>query len=593
MNGKRNEMKGMRKMNLSKMQLRRAAVAAFFAAAAFAAFAEVQAVWPSLDAMPDRQPHQIGAMTDVSRAPDFNPDAHRMPYIDWSEKPANPNGACIILVSGGSYNCCCDVGLVKKWRNRFTELGYQTVNFVYRTPRPKGLPIYQSAWEDGQRAVRLVRSQAEKRGFDPERIGVIGMSAGGHLVCLLATSSMTPAYAKVDDLDDIPCHINFCIANAPAYNTATAASGIARPEDGTLNMALKPNPCFKFDEKTCPISFHHGGADIYTPNGSTQCYREMRKHKVPAELHIYADRAHGAFGLDAAEEFLHQLNFDGKLGAETERRVFTGEYTAERIRENLWPDGKTPSAQQSQTNSPTLTWFIPKNLSTKAIQVVFPGGGYSRCNVTGEALPVAEYFNAKGMTVVVVEYRCPRPKDLPKHLTAWQDAQRAIRMVRSEAPARGLDLDRIGVMGFSAGGHLTLMTALSSTYSSYRAVDAIDSLSCKVQWACPIYPAYALTDGDNKPNATGGNDDSAVPVPEFLFDINTPPMCFVHGDADGWAAMNSVKVWERLRSMGVQSDLHTLAGRGHCFQFKAADGTGSANWLDKVWDFLSRKGFCK
>ena len=84
-----------------------------------------------------------------------------------------------------------------------------------------------------------------------------------------------------------------------------------------------------------------------------------------------------------------------------------------------------------------------------------------------------------------------------------------------------------------------------------------------------------------------------MPVPEFSFDELTPPMCFIHGDADGWAAMNSVKCWEKLRTMGIQCDLHTLATRGHCFQIKSAPGTGSWTWLDQIWDFLSRKGLNK
>ena len=556
-------------------------------------------LWPE-GRIPDSQEHQIGEMTDEAGGYPKNPKegfdaaAHRMPYLEWFEKPTEPNGACTILVSGGSYQNCCDVNLIKTWRDRFTALGYQTVNLVYRTPRAKDAPCHRSGWQDGQRAVRLVRRDAAKRGYDPEKIGVIGMSAGGHLVCMLATSALTASYEKVDEIDEIPCHVNWCVANAPAYNTETAASGVARPEDGTFLLdELKVNPSFKFDAKTCPISFHHGGVDPYTPNGSTLCYREIRKLKVPAELHLYADYGHGAHGLERAIEFMHQMNFDGKLGAEEERRIFTGNYTAEQVKESLWPEGKMPAKQSCQTNAPYLTWFIPKTLKTKAIQVITPGGAYMHCNDSGEGLPVAEYLNEKGMTAVVVKYRCPRPTNLPKHVTAWQDAQRAIRMVRSEAPARGLDPDRIGVMGFSAGGHLTLMCALSSTYPSYKAIDEIDKVPCKVQWACPIYPAYSLTDGAESPNKDGGNLDDSKPVPEFLFDVNTPPMCFVHGDKDVWAAMNSVKIWERLRRMGAQSDLHTLATRGHCFQFKAAPGTGSWTWLDRVWDFLSRKGFNK
>lgn len=569
--------------------------AAFACVAVFAG--ERQALWPSVGKIPDFQEHQIGAMTDEARKEGFAAAEHRMPYLEWFEAPANPNGACMILVSGGSYNCCCDVNLVKNdWRKRFLELGYVCVNLVYRTPRAKNKPCYWSAWQDGQRAVRLVRDAATKRGFDPERIGVIGMSAGGHLTTMLATSALTASYAGIDGIDEIPCHINIAVCCAPAYNTQTAAAGIARPEDGTLVLdGLKVNDCFAFDEKTCPISFHHGGLDPYTPNGSTLCYRELRKRKIPTELHLYANCAHGAFGLERAVEFMHQMNFDGRLGEATERRIYTGKYTEKTERVDLWSGVKMPMPFPVHTNAPYLTWYVPKKLTTKAIQMVFPGGGYSRCNVTGEALPVVEYLNAKGMTVVVVNYRTPRPpKGNAKHLVAWADAQRAVKLVRASAAQRNLDPERIGVMGFSAGGHLTLMTALSSTYPAYKdrqIDDAAEKVSCKVQWACPIYPAYALTDGADVPNKNGGNDEDSGPVPEFLFDINTPAMCFVHGDADGWAAMNSVKIWERLRRMGVQSDLHTLAKRGHCFQFNAADGTGSVTWLDRVWDFMGRKGF--
>ena len=560
--------------------------------------AVVQPLWPE-GKIPDFQEHQIAAMTDVSGRYDkgkpkegFVPSEHRMPHLDWFEPPAKPNGACMILVSGGSYMNCCDVGLIKLWRETFTKLGYQTVNLVYRTPRPRGgLPIYQSAWEDGQRAIRLVRSQAKDRGYDPEKIGVIGMSAGGHLVTMLATSALTPAYPRMDALDDIPCHANVVIANAPAYNTATAADGTARPQDGTTLTDLKVNPCFKFDAKTCPISFHHGGTDPYTPNGSTLCYRELRKRGIPTELHLYADKAHGAHGLERALEFLNQIEFAGKLGPEQamDHRFFPDD-TERTERELLWPAGKTPDVSPNHAYEPYLVWFVPTKLKTKAIQVILPGGGYHHCNFNGEGTPVAHYLNGKGMTAVVVRYRCPRPEGKAKHLSAWQDAQRAIRMVRGEATGRGLDPNRIGVMGFSAGGHLTLMASTCARTPAYAPVDETDKLPCNVQWACPIYPAYALTDGADGINVNGGNGDEDVFVPEFAFDEDTPPMCFVHGDADKIASMGSVKCWEKLRARGIQCDLHTLALRGHCFQIRCSPGTGSWTWLDQVWDFLNRKG---
>ena len=148
-------------------------------------------------------------------------------------------------------------------------------------------------------------------------------------------------------------------------------------------------------------------------------------------------------------------------------------------------------------------------------------------------------------------------------------------------------------MGSSAGGHLTLMGATSSRHRSYYPIDDLDKLPCNVQWAIAIYPAYALTDGAERNNETGGNDDSARLVPEFSFDPDTPPMLFVHGDSDKWAAMNSVKAWEQLRRMGVQGELHTLALRTHCFQNKASPGTGSYTWLERIGEFLDTKGFCR
>ena len=92
--------------------------------------------------------------------------------------------------------------------------------------------------------------------------------------------------------------------------------------------------------------------------------------------------------------------------------------------------------------------------------------------------------------------------------------------------------------------------------------------------------------GINGQNSRKGNDDNAVIVPDFSFDFKTAPMLFIHGDADVYSPMGSVKVWEKMRSMGIQSELHTLALRNHCFQRSASPGTGSYTWLDRIADFL-------
>lgn len=542
--------------------------------------------------MPDAQPGQIAAMTSESGTPGFKPDKHRMPYLEWFEAPAPDvdNDVCMILISGGGYNNTCDMKLIDLWHERLTELGIQCVNFVYRTPRPEGLPIYQTAWEDGQRAVRLVRSQAAGRGFNPDKIGVISMSAGSHLGLLLAANSQTPAYQRIDKIDDIPCNINWGILNAPAYVTTDAEDGTKATREG-YGPDVTLSSVFTFDEKTCPLSLHHGGQDPYSPNGSVLIYRQLRKMGIPAELHLYPNKKHGAFGLERGIEFMRQMGFLGPLEPEVPLmdRFTSDEDRAEFIREALWPEGKMPCPQENQC-TPYIEWHIPANRKTDAIQIIYSGGGYEHNNPDGfEVAPARRYLNAMGITVVVMKYRTPRPEGLAKHTTAWQDLQRCIRLVRSQAASRGLNPDKIGIMGSSAGGHLTLMGVTSSRHNSYRPIDEIDKLPCNVQWGIGIYPAYVLSDGFNEHNTTGGNADGLYFAPEFSFDLDTAPMLFIHGDADSWASMGSVRVWEKMRAMGIQSELHTLALRSHCFQLKASPGTGSYTWLDRIGEYLKDK----
>ena len=550
--------------------------------------AKIESVWPK-GKMPHRQAHQIAAMLDEASAEGFCPDKHREAYIEWMPAPEKGvrTDACMILISGGGYFSCCDVGLVDEWNRRFTQEGIQCVKFVYRTPRPQGLPIYQTAWEDAQRAVRLIRSQARKRGINPEKIGVVSQSAGSHLALLLATSSQTPAYEPIDALDTISCHINWAIVNSPAYVTTDAEEGTPATRQG-YGVDVKLSSIYKFDARTCPMSLHHGGADEYSPNGSTLIYRELRKRGIPAELHLYPGRPHGAYGLERGVEFMRQMEFYKPLEPEVDimQRYDSDDACAKTVETDVWPEGKMPDAREKQCK-PLIKWYFPKEKKTDAIQIIYSGGSYMGNDWNGfEVAPARRYLNQLGMTVVTMCYRTPRPEGLPKHVTAWQDLQRAIRTVRSEASKYGLDGNQVGIMGSSAGGHLTLMGVTSSMHQSYLPMDDIDRIPCNVQWGIGIYPAYVLKDGADGHNSHGGNTDEDTLVPEFSFDLQTAPMLFIHGDADGYASMGSVKVWEKMRSMGIQSELHTLALRQHCFQRKASPGTGSYTWLDRIAEYL-------
>ena len=141
---------------------------------------------------------------------------------------------------------------------------------------------------------------------------------------------------------------------------------------------------------------------------------------------------------------------------------------------NVWPD--VAPGEKAEAKKPTYEYWKPAQKTTDACLVVCPGGAYNGLAYGHEGDKIAKFFTSKGITVVVLKYRVPRREGLPKHMAAWQDAQRMIRVVRSRAVEWEIDPEKIGVLGFSAGGHLTLMVATSSQTPSYEPLDDVDEL---------------------------------------------------------------------------------------------------------------------
>ena len=533
----------------------------------FAGFADgnTQALWPT-SGMPDAQ---AGVAA---------------PYLEWSAAPAEKTGSCVIIVASGDYASTDSIQALHALEEKLLEKGVTCV-WLHNRPSVSSLPAYKVAWEDGQRAVRLVRQAASERGYSADKIGVMGFADGAHLSLLLAANSQTAAYTKVDSVDDLACNVNFAIPMSPMRVLESES-------DTTIDTV------FAFDNKTCTMCLFHGQNDaVSSPLATTRIYRKLRTMtvlngaKVPSEIHLIPGRGHDlvtASEFDRAVEFMCQSGFLGTLGAEVQlnSRFPNDDDRATYTKVSLWPEGKTPNYQSAQ-NEPYLEWHMPKVLNTRAVQILYAGGAYGFNNPQDfEVTPLRRYLNAKGMAVVTIKYRCPRPEGLAKHMSAWQDLQRTIRLVRDEAPRRGLDPNSIGIMGCSAGGHLTLMGATTSQTAAYARIDEVDDLPCNVKWAIAIYPAYALTDGADGENTNGGNLDTDVLVNDFAFDASTCNMLFMHGDADSYAAMNSVKCWEKLRTMNIESELHTLATRRHTFQQNASPGTASYNINDIIWEYV-------
>jgi len=249
-------------------------------------------LWPE-GKMPLHQPHQIAEKYALAESKGFEPDKHRRPYIEWYEpNSSNKTDTCVLVISGGGFNICCDAARLQPIIDRLVMSGVTVANLTYRTPRPCGLPIYQSALADAQRAVRILRSQAKRRGYSPDRIGATGISAGAKAVLLLALSSETPAYERVDELDDLPACLQFAAPQAPAYTLVDGALG----ENIGRGVGSEIAPELKFDEKSCPLCFVQGAADVFSPLGAMRIWERMREKGIVADLHLFANRWHGVHG---------------------------------------------------------------------------------------------------------------------------------------------------------------------------------------------------------------------------------------------------------------------------------------------------------
>ncbi len=234
-----------------------------------------------------------------------------------------------------------------------------------------------------------------------------------------------------------------------------------------------------------------------------------------------------------------------------------------------------------QVSRPSLTFFRPSpDKDTRAAVVIAPGGGYHILAWDLEGEEVARWLNGLGVTGIVLKYRVPRrpsdAKDQPPP-APLQDAQRAIRLVRSRAKEWGLDPGRIGMLGFSAGGHLTAAAATGFERKTYPPADEVDKESCRPDFVVLVYPAYLV----NK-DKTGLNPDVTV-TPK------TPPMFLVHAGDDPVPAENSVQMYLALKKAGVPADLHVFARGGHGYGLRPTD-VPVTRWPSRCEDWMRNQG---
>jgi acetyl esterase/lipase len=244
-----------------------------------------------------------------------------------------------------------------------------------------------------------------------------------------------------------------------------------------------------------------------------------------------------------------------------------------------------PTRLITDVSKPTITICRPApEKDTGTAMLICPGGGYWDLYWQLEGEEVAAWLNSLGVTGVILKYRVPRPPDEIKTEPASRpllDAQRAVSLVRSKAGEWGLHADRIGIVGFSAGGHLSVATATSFDKRSYEPVDDVDKISCRPDFAVSVYPGYLKV------------KDKDELAPRLRIPAGTPPVFLVHGDEDLISPPEgSLLMYLALKRAGVAAELHIYAGTAHDFGVRPSDRPCST-WTVSCANWLREGGFLK
>jgi acetyl esterase/lipase len=217
---------------------------------------------------------------------------------------------------------------------------------------------------------------------------------------------------------------------------------------------------------------------------------------------------------------------------------------------NLPPEADTNTAKDPLIAGKPIVRLT--NVATGAAVVVFPGGGYSILAIDLEGTEVCDWLNSAGITCVLLKYRVPNTGPYPKSNAALQDAQRAMGLVRQHSAEWGIDPNRIGVLGFSAGGHLS--AAISNLYEKrlYDPIDDADKLSCRPDFSVVVYPGYLAN-----------SDQNFAPNADIHPTANTPPTFIVQAEDDPVHVENAVAYFMQLKAAKVPAELHVYAQGGH------------------------------
>jgi acetyl esterase/lipase len=278
-------------------------------------------------------------------------------------------------------------------------------------------------------------------------------------------------------------------------------------------------------------------------------------------------RSQAVTGLLAAWITLASLT---AAGAEKPRRIFLWPKDAEVQEPRLSFKTRDPVMRITDIETPYLTLHPAASAKPAPAVVVCPGGGYRYLCIDKEGTETAPWLNGLEITAVVLAYSTPNKRD-----AAFADAQRAVRLVRHHAKAWNIDPKRIGIMGFSAGGHLAVRLSTEFDKAAYERVDEIDTISCRPDFSIPVYPAYLADKGTLK-----------VAVHKRI-----PPTVIVHTSDDKKFVQGSTLYFEALQKAAIPSKFLLFEKGGHGYGLRSPKDTPVAAWPARCGEWLTANGF--
>jgi acetyl esterase/lipase len=533
---------------------------------------------------------QVDAADHVAITPDvvFG-HKHGMALTMDVYRPEKANGVGVLfMVSGGWYSIWAPPEQTRGLFNPLLDNGY-TVFAVRHGSSPKFL--IPEIVEDVRRSVRFVRSQATEYGVDPDRLGVSGGSAGGHLSLMLATTGDDGDETNDDPILRVSSRVSAAVAYFPPTDVRpyVEESSPYRTNYPALQFekekAADMSPLVQASADDAPSLMIHGDKDELVPIWhSEKMIAAFNEANVDTKLVVIQGAAHGFDGKDKENAESEWVAWFDKYLLKAKHKSSSAVVKSDSALrdgeafELLWPEG-APEAKGDETiDKPAISVHLPDpDKATGAAVIVNPGGGYHVLAADHEGLQVARELNRQGIAAFVLRYRV-RPTYEPAQ--ALLDAKRAVRYVRNHADRFGFDPDRLGMLGFSAGGHLSSWVGTDFDVGQSDTDDPIERQSCRPDFLCLVYPAISgkLFERDSEWTST-----------DELVTKDTPPTFLVHTHEDGLSPKHSVQFYTQLLDKGVPAELHVFGHGQHGLGLAPGD-PDMGSWSKLFVNWMRRRG---